>query len=266
MIIDFHTHAFNDKIAAIAIERLETTGGTKSYSDGTIKSYLEYLENCGIDMGVLLPIATKPSQQTIINDWVVLQDGKRIVPFGSIHPHADDALFELERIKSLGLKGIKLHPDYQEFFVDEQRYFPIYEKCVQLGLVIVFHTGYDPISPDLTHATPQRMLTVLKKFPKLKTVLAHLGGMYHFDEVERLLAGISGEVYFDTAYLAGECEPEQLLRIIKKHGADRILFASDFPWHQPEKEIALINSLDLSDDDKEKIFYKNAIRLLKLEF
>lgn len=262
MIIDFHVHAFDDAIAERAISKLESISKFHPYYNGTIKGAVECFDKWGVDKGVLLPIATKPSQQKTINNWALAQASDRIIPFGSVHPDAEDVLEELERIKAMGLKGIKFHPDYQDFFIDEDKMFPIYKKCAELGLIVVFHTGYDPLSPDVYHARPENTARVFNAIPEMKMVLAHLGGMYCFDDVEKYLAGLEGNLYFDTAFLDTNIKSEQLERIIKKHGADRILFASDAPWHEATAEIELINSLDLSEKEKEMIFHKNAERLL----
>lgn len=262
MIIDFHTHAFSDKIVEKAMSSLTGTSGIKPYTDGSLSGLLIHMDKCGVDKSVILPIATKPSQQKIINAWAAEIMSERICPFGSVHPDADDACIELENIKKLGLYGVKLHPDYQNFMADDEKVYPIYEKCVQLSLPIVFHAGYDPLSPDKIHGKPKAFAKVHRDFPQLKMILAHLGGMYRWEQVERYIAGTDGEVYLDVSFTAGEIGRKILERIISKHGTDRILMASDCPWDSPENEIKMINSLDIPESDKQKIFYKNAAGLL----
>lgn len=264
MIIDFHTHAFSDKIVEKAMESLVKTSGIKPYTDGSVKGLLEHMDKCGIDKSVILPIATKPSQQKIINSWANEIMSDKLYPFGSVHPDAEDALEALDEIKELGLYGVKLHPDYQNFMADDEKVYPIYQKCSQLGLPIVFHAGYDPLSPDKVHGKPKAFAKIHSEFPKLKMILAHLGGMYRWEQVERYIAGADGEIYLDVSYIAGEIGKKILERIIKKHGADRILMASDCPWDSPANEIKMISRLDISDSDKEKILYKNAAKLLKI--
>jgi len=265
MIIDFHVHAFNDKIAERAISKLEATVEFKAFTDGTLADTIKRFDEWGVDKGVLLPIATKPSQQTVINDWSIAQESEKIIPFGSVHPDAEDALDELVRIKNIGLKGIKLHPDYQGFIIDDEKLFPIYKKCAELDLPIVFHGGVDAISPDFVHAMPENTARAFKSVPEMTMIIAHLGGMNLWDDVEKYLVGLAGEIYFDTAFIADYCSDEQAERIIKNHGANRILFASDCPWHKSTQEIDMINRLNLSDDEKEMIFYKNAERILNLK-
>lgn len=265
MYIDFHTHAFADAIAERAIAKLEQTVIDSGYEEravtnGTVSDLLRRLEEWDIDKALLLPIATKPSQQTSINNWAKEVMCGRLICFGTVHPEAEDALEELERIKSLGLKGVKLHPDYQNFFADEERLYPIYSKCAELGLPVIFHAGLDAMCPDCIHCTPEMSARVLEKFPDLTVILAHMGGNECWDDVEKHLVGKN--VYLDTAFVAGHLSAEQAVRIIRNHSADKILFASDCPWHSSDEERTFVQNLPLSDEEKEMIFYKNALRLL----
>lgn len=267
MYIDFHTHAFADAIAERAVAKLENTIMTSGYpkpvppvTRGTVGELLQKLDEWGVDKGVLLPIATKPSQQRTINDWAASVQCDKLYCFGTVHPDAEDALTELERVKSLGLRGIKLHPDYQGFFADEERIFPIYRKCAELGLPVILHAGLDALSMDCIHCTPQMSARVLDAVPEMTLILAHFGGNELWDDVEKYLVGRN--VYFDTAFIDGSISDEQALRIIKAHGADKILLASDCPWHPSSAEIGLINRLDLSDTEREMICSGNALKLL----
>ncbi len=264
MLIDFHVHAFADLIAAKAMEKLSNTAKITPCTNGTIADTVKKQSEWGVALSVLLPIATKPSQQNTINNWAaqVGNDFKEIIPFGSVHPDADDALEELERIKALGLKGVKLHPDYQGFFIDDPNVFKIYKKCAELSLPVVFHAGFDAVSPDVIHATPKASLNAHKAVPEMTMILAHMGGVRCWDDVERFLVG--EDIYFDISFISGEISSEQAKRIIKKHGADKILFASDCPWSCPLSEIRLVEELGLSEAEKEMIYYKNAQKLLGL--
>lgn len=264
MIIDFHTHAFSDKIVEKAMKNLTSTSGIKPYTNGTLNDLLKHMDETGVDISVVLPIATKPSQQDIINSWAAEIKSEKIYPFGSVHPDADNACEMIDKIKELGLYGIKLHPDYQNFFPDEKKTYRIYEKCQQLKMPIAFHAGFDPLSPEIVHGTPKAFAQIHKDFPELIMILAHLGGMYRWEQVERYIAGNDGEIYLDISFTAGEIGSGILKRIIDKHGTDRILMASDCPWDNPANEIKMINSLDLKQEEKEKILFKNAAKLLNI--
>lgn len=266
---DFHTHAFVDSLAERAMASLtnmagcsEDTHDIKPYTDGTISGLRRLMNDCGITQAMLLPIATKPTQQTAINNWAAGIMGNGIFCCGSVHPDADDAVAEVERIKSLGLYGLKFHSEYQNFRPDEERMMPIYRKAAELGLIVVFHGGWDPLSKDEILAVPRSFANIAEKIPELKIVAAHLGGMKLFDEVEDCIAGKFGNIYLDTGILADFIGNEQLLRIIHRHGAERILFGSDAPWDNPIKEISMINNLPLSEYERQRIFYQNAEELI----
>lgn len=262
MKIDFHTHAFTESIAERAIAKLERLADQKALTDGTVRSLISRFDDWGIDKGVVLTIATKPAQQTVINNWAASIKSDRIIPFGSVHFMAEDWEAELERIKELGLKGVKLHPDYQGFEIDDKKMFPLYKKCAELGLIVMFHAGWDCVSPDYIHARPEASRRAHEAVPELKMVLAHMGGNELAEDVLKYLAGVEGSIYFDTSFVADRCPDSVIEEIILKHGADRILFATDCPWCSGKAEADMINRLRLSEEEKEKIFHKNAEKLL----
>ncbi len=263
MLIDFHTHAFPERIAARAIAKLsQEAGGLVPQTDGTLASLKEEMRRDGVDISVVHSIATSPKQQTNVNNFAIEMDkDPAIVAFGSIHPDATDALAELERIAAAGLKGVKLHPEYQHFYVDDDRMKPIYRKISQLGLITIFHAGFDYGFPPPYHCMPENLLRALRWFDS-PVVAAHWGGL---DCGAKVMEKLCGEnLWFDLSYGYG-CIPKPIAQqIVDKHSPDRLLFASDMPWHRPEWELRLIRSLDLSDDDREKVFYRNAASLLTL--
>ncbi|MDD3192579.1 MAG: amidohydrolase family protein [Oscillospiraceae bacterium] len=262
MLIDFHIHVFPDALAPKVIPKLAAISGYDNQTNGTLASTLEKMQEWGVDKGVFLSIATKPSQQHSINDFCVSIASDTVIPFGSVHPDAPDWEPELERIAALGLKGIKLHPDYQGFDMGERRLLPIFQKARDLGLCVVVHAGFDPLSPEHIHCKPKDCRQVLDACPGLKLILAHMGGMRLWDDVEQYLVG--APVWLDTACCAGAIDPGQLLRIIQKHGAQKILFASDCPWSDPRREKAMIEALELPQRERDAIFFGNACRLLEL--
>ena len=262
MIIDFHTHAFPEKIAEMAMEKLSfASGGLMPQTDGTVKDLLQVMKRDGVAKSVLLGIATNEKQQTAVNDFVKSQEREEIIPFGSVYPWAEDALEELERIKCMGMKGVKFHPEYQHFFVDDEKMKPIYKKASQLGLIILFHAGEDMGYPPPYHATPERLRKVAK-WIDTPMVCAHWGSANMGEDVLKYLCDIP--VYFDTAFGYAAMPKDRAQRILDKKGAEWILFGSDCPWHAPNWDIGMIETLDLSENDKEKIYYKNAEKLLSL--
>ena len=196
-------------------------------------------------------------------------ESSKLTPFayceGAV-PHGTGCVFfdPMQMSNTLGLKGIKLHPDYQGFMIDDERMDKIYDAIERADLPVIFHSGYDCVSPDLIHSTPERALNMIKKHPKLKVILAHLGANMMWEQVRDVLAGVDGEVYFDTAFTS-MCPDELMQAIVEKHGADRILFASDCPWDSSYLIKEKILRLNISEDNKDKILGGNAERLLGLK-
>ncbi len=260
MRIDFHTHCFPDKIAARAIESLSRSAALYPVTDGTVSGLLSVMEQDGIDKSVVLSIATNAHQQTSVNDFAAAIQSDKICAFGSVFPDAPDALEEIERIHALGLGGIKLHPEYQQFYVDDEKMKPIYKKISSLGLTLVFHAGVDNGYPPPYHCMPENLRRALS-WIDTPVVAAHWGGQCCAPEVLDKLCGIE-HLYMDTAYGYGTVVLCMLEKIIEKHGADKILFASDAPWNRPSQDEYVIECLRLSEEEKEMIYYKNALRLL----
>ncbi len=263
MLIDFHTHAFPEKIAEKAIEKLSyASGGLEPYTNGTISGLCNSMEKGGVDKSVVLNIATNAHQQKSVNDFAAATNKmSNLIAFGSVFPDSEDALYELERIKSLGLKGVKLHPDYQGFNVDDEKMKPIYKKISELGLITVFHAGFDYGFPPPYGATPEKLLKALSWFQS-PVIAAHWGGINCNQGVLDLLCG--KDIYFDTSFGYSMLPRYYALKIIEKHGTDKILFGTDTPWHTPNMEMRLLNNLELSDGEMKKITHLNAEKLLNI--
>ena len=263
MLIDFHTHAFPERIARRALESLSFQGGgLVPQTKGTLDSLKKEMARDGVDLSVVLSIATSPKQQHNVNSFAMeISRDPAVEAFGSVHPDAPDALEELDRIHDAGLKGVKLHPEYQGFYADDEKMKPIYQKISRLGLITVFHAGFDCGFPPPYHAMPEHLLGALK-WLEGPVVAAHWGGVHCGMEVLDKLCGEN--ILFDLSY-GYDCVPKPIAQaIVDKHGPERLLFGSDMPWHRPEWELRLINSLDISPSDREKILFRNAMGLLNL--
>lgn len=261
MIIDIHTHCFPDEVAYKTIPILAENGGVNPSSDGTISGLKASMENANIQISVLQNIATKPRQTIPINRWAASVQSDSIISFGTIHPDFVDWKEEIEWLKKSDIKGIKFHPDYQSFFVDDEKMFPIYEKIFELGLIILFHAGLDIGLPEPYHCTPEKLKKVLTTFNGGKIIAAHMGGYKYWNDVEEYLLG--RDIYLDTSYSYPDLEQDKMERIIKGHGVDKILFGSDSPWKDQKKEVQNIKSLNLNKEDFDMILYKNSQKLLE---
>lgn len=269
MLIDFHTHCFPDKIAKRAICSLEENIARMQGAcypariGGSLGELTDAMKEEGVDYSVVLPIATTPKQSGSINRFAREINGKNgIISFGSVHPLQDEWESVLEEIKSSGLLGIKLHPEYQGVFVTSNEVKQILKKCEELDLYVVFHAGEDIGMPKPVHCMPECLKHLLDYVSGSKIIAAHMGGWRKWDDVEKYLAGTP--VIFDTSYISGFLPKEQFKRIVRKHGADKIVFGTDSPWHRVRETVDYIENADLTTDELNRIYYKNAADILKL--
>lgn len=262
MVIDFHTHAFPDSLAPRAIASLikAANGRYPPCSDGTVKGLIDNMNRFGVDLSVVQPVITKASQTESLNRWAKKIQNDKLISFGGLYPHTDDYKRDIDFLCALGFRGIKLHPEYQSFTVNDPKMLPIYDYALSKGLILLFHAGFDPAFPPPFHSDPKMFAEISKEMRGGVIVAAHLGGAQQTDDVERYLCGT--DVYIDTSMGFEYYSKEQFLRIVQAHGADKILFGSDSPWSNAKNELEVLRSLDLPDDQKELILHGNAERIL----
>lgn len=262
MIVDFHTHIFPDHMAEKTIAALSGQCGVAPSMNGTAAGLQASMEKSGITYSVVQNIATNPKQTVNVNRFAVSQLEKEgLIPFGSVHPLYENWKEELDLLAANGVPGIKFHPDYQDFYVDDESVYPIYEYALSLGMTILFHAGLDAGLVCDIHCSPERAARMLDRFEGGTFVLAHMGGYLLWEEVRRHLCG--REVYFDSSFCAPMYGPGRTVQLVRDHGADKILFATDSPWEDPTACVKQWQSLPLTEEERELIFYKNAEKLLK---
>jgi len=279
MIVDFHTHTFPDKIASRALERLQTMSHNAVFTDGTVSGLLASMHVAGVTHSVVLPVVTNPEKTIHINNISMehfASDG--LIYFGGIHPDTENPRDELVRIAQAGIKGIKLHPLQQGVNIDDKRYLKILEYCSELDLIVVLHAGADPGFPGQERVTPKMIRQALDQVGPIKLIAAHMGSLMYWDSVPEYLLDTS--VYIDTSFALGKMaqtsenfytedqlqllSEEQFCQLIALFGKERILFGTDSPWNRQIYTKKQIDSLPLSEDVKEHIYFKNACKLLNL--
>jgi len=262
MVIDFHTHVFPDALAGKAIKLLadEIDNAYIPVSDGTIRGLIKNMDDWGIDISVNNPVITKGSQFKSTNEWAASVCSDRVISFGGFFPHTDDYKRDIDFIADLGLKGIKFHAEYQDFILDEPKMLKIYDYALGKGLILLHHAGSDPAFKPPFRSSPKQFARVYELMGGGIIVAAHFGGCDQWDEVFSDLAG-SG-VYIDTSMGFEYFTREQFLRIVKKHGADKVLFASDAPWSNAKTEMEHLLSMPLEKSEIDAILGGNAEKLL----
>ena len=284
MIIDIHTHTFPAKIAALAVEKLSRTSHTLPFSDGTPEGLLSNMQRAGIDRSVILPVATAARQVEHINDSSARlneeYENKGLFSFGCVHPDHECYREELARVKTLGLKGIKIHPVYQGVNLDDIRFLRILDRAAELDLAVIAHAGYDIGFPGVVRCSPRMARNVIDQIGQFRLILAHMGGWRQWDEVLQLLADTG--VYIDTAFSTGSFHPlddghwktkeetdmmdtDQFMTLYHAFGPERIFFGTDSPWSDPQESLEFIQNLPLPQADREKILGDNALKLLNLK-
>ena len=282
MIIDFHTHTYPGKILK---KVLPTVGGSlpdSVFTDGTEEGLLASMKQSGIDYSVTLPVATHVGQVEKLNQITLdkRESGfsKGLIHFGCMHPDYEDYKKELKRLKDGGVLGIKLHPLYYDYTLDDIRYLRIIDCASELGLITLTHTGLDPLFMDKRLAQVDHILNVIDQVHPENFVLAHLGNAGFMAHTEEYLVG--APVYMDLGYALifhGEKDhivnqvpgltkvtKDRIERIIRKHGADRILFATDSPWQGQQQYLDYFAELDLTEEERVKVLGKSAKKLLHI--
>lgn len=260
-IIDAHTHIYPDKIAEKATEAIGAFYGLGMSSVGTAQNLLDEMIFTGVTMSLICSCATTPQQVQSINDSIHLActQHSEFMGLGTLHPDMEDACAEIDRIITLGLKGIKLHPDFQKFNIDDPKMMPVYEYLAEKKIPVLFHTGdnrYD-------YSAPKRLKNVVDAIRDFQCTAAHFGGYQAWEEAAAYLT--HENVYIDTSSSLAFITKERALKMIDKYGTDRCMFGSDFPMERARVEFERISSLGLKEDAMEKILHANFETYYKLD-
>lgn len=282
MRIDFHTHSFPDHMASRVVERLSHLSHSRYYLCPTIQNLSDSMKTAGIDYSVNLPVVTRADQTVSVNDRMIssletdLSAG--IIHFGGMHPDFSSYGREIKRLSRQGIRGIKLHPPYQGAALNDIRYKRIIEAANEEDMAVIVHAGLDIGLPDKNYASPEMILDLLKDVRPSRLILAHFGGWQGWELFEKHLAG--APVYIDTAFSLGTILPaeseedlliadqnlsaDEFVRLSRKHGTNKVLFATDSPWADQKEYVTIIENSSLNEEEKQNIFCLNAMPLLGL--
>ncbi len=263
-IIDVHTHIWPQKIAVRAADNIVNYYNLPRQGDGSAESLFEGAKDFTSIRFVISSATLRPDRAHAMvgNDFIIdsANSDSRFIPLCSFHPFMgyDEAVSELERCKALGAKGIKIHSDFQKFYVDDQNAMEIYKEAARLELPILFHVG----DKNTDFSTPKRILNILEKQPELTIIAAHMCGYSVWDEAEKYLIGTP--VYTDTSEALLGMDGAGLYRLIEKHGTDKVMFGSDFPLWRTDFAFEQIEAIGLSEEEKEIIYSGNAKKVFGL--
>lgn len=262
-VIDAHAHIYPEKIARAAVEGIQDFYGVKFQKcEGTAEDLLAHGEKIGTEHYFVLGVATAAKQVASINSFISaeVKKHKEFVGFGTVHPSMaeNEILSEIERFKGLGITGLKLHPDFQKFNIDDEGMLCAYRFCQEIDMPVMFHTGDDRYDSS----SPARMAKIARRFPRLRCIGAHFGGYSRWSELEAY-EGLDN-VFFDTSSSLFRLPKEKAVRIILHHGVSKFMFGTDYPMWPHEEEIKRFMALDLTSKEQEDILFYNAKNFIGL--
>lgn len=261
-IIDCHAHIYPAKIAPKAVKSIEDFYSLPASCDGTPESLARLGKMYNVEYFLVHSTATKKEQVRKINDYIASEISARpeFVGYGTLHYDmtAKEICDEIERMKKNGIRGIKLHPDFQRFFIDAPVMDNIYSACRDYSLPVLTHVG----DPRTEYSRPERLARTAKRYPDLKFIAAHFGGFGLWDTVD--CYSDTQNVWFDTSSSLFSLSAERAAEIINDFGAEKFLFGTDFPLFSCGRELERFHEMALPDETQEAILYKNAKSFLRL--
>ena len=264
MYIDIHTHAFHPKIAHKAVDHLNSFYSITCSGDGTIANLLEREQQAGLEKCVVLCAATAPAQVIPANNYAISlqrEHPEQVIAFGTVHPAYENWENELARIKAAGIRGIKLHPDFQSFWLDDPRLLPIFEAA-QKDFVFEIHIG-DRTSPEKNPSCPYKLASILRQFPGIRVIAAHFGGYRMWSHALEVFSDNRFEnLWFDTSSTTPFATPELAHKLLNTFPRERILFGTDWPLYDPVEELQRLQNLGGLKDSEMEVIMSNASALL----
>ena len=266
MRVDVHTHIWPDRIADAVADSMESDLGFAPIASNTVEGIKAHMRASGVDKSIVLGVAARADQVRRANDWLISIADDMLVPFGAVHPGLEDKAGEIRHLRSHGVTGIKMHPVINGFYPDDPQWFPVYEELGD-DMTLAIHSGRLPhqASDATLYAAPERIMNVVRRFPRLKVIALHLGGFYMLDEAERVLLGHEN-ILVDTTWPPSirELTAETITAILAKHGAHKVCFGTDYPLVDMGAESDYLASLPLSSDQVEGILGENARQFIGL--
>ncbi len=252
-IADIHAHIFPQKIAEKASDAIGIFYDKPSNEVATFENLIEQERLAGASYFAACSSATCAAQVSRLNDFVAAcaNSVDNVIGFGSLFPTMEDWEPELERMQELGIRGVKIHPDFQKVNIDDPAAVEMYRGIAKAGLPVLFHIGdnrYD-------FSSPERLLNLIRQVPDLIAIAAHFGGWQSWDQATA--CAMPENVLYDTSSSLMYISKERALELLDKLGAHRFLFGTDFPMWTPKTELERFLELDLDETVRDRILFGN---------
>ncbi|MBB3043197.1 amidohydrolase family protein [Nocardioides soli] len=262
MIIDAHTHVWPDRIAELALGG-NRVPGLEARGDGTVGGLTRDMTDSGVDISCCLAIANEARHVDSVNRFVAGVADATHLAFGTVHVGLDveENLASLERH---GIRAVKIHPLFQRFALDDPRLWEIFE-ALGSDYAVITHVGEGGDEATNRLSSPRMIRDIARQFPDLRLMACHFGGYKILDDAEEMLSG--ADVVLETSWppSLSTLRPERVRDLIRRHGAERIVFGSDWPMTSPAEEIRAIEALGLSDDETKLVLGGTLAGLLGLD-
>lgn len=260
--IDFHTHCYPEFLAPRALGQARYDWDFQS--DATVNGQLRIMRQKKVDKALTLHVANRPSEVRNVNRFAkhVMDDSENLESFGVIHPYMEGVMEELEWIQEQGMVGVKLHPIRQEFSLQDPICKPIFERIGEMGLVTLIHCGRTRRSPNYW-VMPEDVRACIDWFRGGTVVCAHMGGMFLSNEEALSMADLP--IMVDTAFSSLHLTQGEFNIRLEAFGAERVLFGTDLPWADFDRELAFVDQAELTEVERSLILEGNALKLLGKE-
>ncbi|WP_458406453.1 amidohydrolase family protein [Methanobrevibacter sp.] len=262
-IVNAHCHIYPEKIAEKAVVGIRDFYDLDMSLNGTVDGLLKDGAKIGVTHYLVHSVATTPKQVKSINEFIaesVNQHPDKFIGFGTLHPDSEDIQGDFDYLIELGLKGVKLHPDFQLFGMDEERAFRIGEVVRDGKVPILVHCG----DYRYNFSNPEQIKPFLDKFPEIPFIGAHFAGWSVWKEATLKLAG-TPNLYVDLSSSLYDLTPEEAYDLIHAYGTDRVLWGTDYPMWESISEMEYFNKINLTDEERSQILFDNAAKLLNIK-
>ncbi len=262
-VINSHCHIYPEKIASKAVAGIRDFYDLDMSLNGKLDDMIRDGSSVGVTHYLVHSVATTPKQVSSINEFI--SESVKAYPgmftgFGTLHPDSEDIQGDFDYLIELGLKGVKLHPDFQQFAMNEERAFRIGEVVSAGDVPMLVHCG----DFRYNYSNPEQIRPFLEKFPEITFIGAHFAGWSVWEEATEKLSGYEN-LYVDLSSSLYALSPETALELIHAYGSDRVLWGTDYPMWEASSEMEYFNKIDLTENERRQILYDNAAKLLKLD-
>jgi predicted TIM-barrel fold metal-dependent hydrolase len=250
LIIDAHCHVWPDHIAPQVLAARPAS--LDPVHDGTLDGLRRTMAAAGVGHAMVLGVATAARTVQRTNEWIGGVDRSQFTPFGTVHPDLPPAV-NLTSLRDNGIGGVKLHPLFQDLSLDEPRVIELLHALAEAGVVVITHAGAGGAAEANDRGSPAALRAALDAVPSLTLIACHFGGYHRLGEAEQLVVG--SRAYLETSWppRLAELGKERVRAVIRRHGADRVVFGSDWPMADPAAEIAAVRTLGLETAETEAI-------------